>query len=243
MLSNIRIILVEPSHPGNIGGVARAMKNMGLEQLYLVSPEKFPHPDASARAAGADDVLSSAVVVDSLRSAITDCTLVMGASARLRTLSWPQLPPREAGRQVAAMAQSSQVAMVFGRERTGLTNSELDLCQYLVHIPANEQFSSLNLAAAVQVIAYEIFTSVQEISGQSELETDVKPANQEDVQRFYEHLEETLIRIDFLDPEQPRKLMRRLRRLYNRAQPDEVEINILRGILTATDKGFKSDGF
>jgi TrmH family RNA methyltransferase len=237
MLSNVRIILVEPSHPGNIGGVARAMKNMGLSQLTLVSPEKFPHSDATTRAAGADDVLNAAVVVDSLRSAITDCSMVLGASARLRTLSWPQLDPREAGDKIISVSQSSRVAVVFGRERTGLTNSELDLCQYLVHIPTNKNFSSLNLAAAVQVMAYEIFTHEQQISQPNATTKDESLASQQDVQRFYEHLEEVLIRIDFLDPAQPRKLMRRLRRLFNRAQPDDVEINILRGILTAVDKG------
>lgn len=236
MLSNVRIILVEPSHPGNIGGVARAMKNMGLSQLTLVSPEKFPHIDATTRAAGADDVLDAAVVVDSLRSAIIDCSMVLGASARLRTLSWPQLDPREAGDRIVSASQSSRVAVVFGRERTGLTNSELDLCQYLVHIPTNENFSSLNLAAAVQVMAYEIFTHEQQMHQQDATIQDESLASQQDVQRFYEHLEEVLIRIDFLDPAQPRKLMRRLRRLFNRAQTDDVEINILRGILTAVDK-------
>ncbi len=214
MLSNVRIILVEPSHPGNIGGVARAMKNMGLTQLYLVSPEKYPHSDATARAAGADDVLDAAVVVDNLRSAIADCTMVLGASARLRTLSWPQFNPHEAANKIVTASHSSPVGVVFGRERTGLTNSELDLCQYLVHIPANENFSSLNLAAAVQVMAYEIFSYEQRILGLTEIAQDDSPASQEDVQRFYEHLEAVLIRIDFLDPEQPRKLMRRLRRLF-----------------------------
>jgi TrmH family RNA methyltransferase len=239
MLSNIRIVLVEPSHPGNIGAAARAMKNMCLEHLYLVSPEKYPHADASARAAGADDVLDTAVVTDSLQAAIADCTIVLGASARLRTFNWPQYDPRQAAEKASKTSQTSRVAIVFGRERTGLTNAELDLCHYLVHIPSNEQFSSLNLAAAVQVLSYEIYIADQ-LEPRVKITEDTEiPANQLEMQRFYQHLENTLIKIDFLDPDQPKKLMRRLRRLYNRAQPEQTEINILRGILTAVDKGFE----
>jgi TrmH family RNA methyltransferase len=239
MLSNIRIVLVEPSHPGNIGAAARAMKNMCLEHLYLVSPEKYPHADASARATGADDVLDAAVVTDSLQAAVADCTMVLGASARLRTLNWPQYDPRQAAEEASKASQTSRVAFVFGRERTGLTNEELDLCHYLVHIPCNEQFSSLNLAAAVQVLSYEIFVADQLKPREKIIEDIEIPANQLEMQRFYQHLENTLIKIDFLDPDQPKKLMRRLRRLYNRAQPEQTEINILRGILTAVDKGFE----
>ncbi len=236
MLSNIRIVLVEPSHPGNIGAAARAMKNMGLQQLCLVSPGKYPDPQATARAAGADDVLDSASVVGSLGEAVSDCTLVFGASARLRSLSWPQMDPGQAASKIISTSQSSQVAMVFGRERTGLSNDELQLCHYLVHIPANEAFSSLNLAAAVQVISYELFLS-EKVDGQrGQQEENGQPAVHDELERYYRHLEAVLIGIDFLDPEHPRKLMRRLRRLYNRAQPDQQEINILRGILTAVEK-------
>ncbi len=238
MLSNIRIVLVEPSHPGNIGATARAMKNMSLEHLYLVSPEKYPHEEASARASGADDVLDAAVVTDSLSAALADCTLVLGASARLRTLSWPQLDPRQAAEHACGASQTSRVAIVFGRERTGLSNAELDLCQYLVHIPCNENFSSLNLAAAVQVLCYEIFAAYQQYPRQAQSIGDNIPADQLEMQRFYRHLEDTLVNIEFLDPDQPKKLMRRLRRLFNRAQPEQTEINILRGILSAVDKGY-----
>jgi len=236
MLPNIRIVLVEPSHPGNIGAVARAMKNMSLGHLYLVSPEKYPHPESSARAAGADDILDSAVVVETLSEAVSDCSLVFGASARLRTLSWPQCAPREAADKIVEASQAGRVALVFGRERTGLSNEELDLCHYLVHIPSNESFSSLNLGAAVQVLAYEIF-SRHLISEQVEASTNEDvPVEQIEMQRFYQHLETVLVDLEFLDPRHPKKLMRRLRRLFNRAQPDQTEINILRGILTAVEK-------
>jgi TrmH family RNA methyltransferase len=237
MLSNIRIVLVEPSHPGNIGAAARAMKNMSLEHLYLVSPEKYPHADAIARAAGADDVLGAAVVTDSLQAATANCAVVLGASARLRTMSWPQFDPRQAAEEVCRVSQTSRVAIVFGRERTGLTNEELDLCHYLVHIPCNEKFSSLNLAAAVQVLSYEVLVACSQEPRQPVSAVNEIPANQLEMQRFYQHLEETLISIDFLDPAQPKKLMRRLRRLFNRAQPQQTEVNILRGILTAVEKG------
>jgi len=236
MLKNIRIVLVEPSHPGNIGGAARAMKNMGLEQLTLVSPQSFPDENASARAAGADDILASAVIVDNLQTAIHDCTWVYASSARLRSLSWPQFSPYEAASKIVAESHDSKVAVVFGRERTGLSNAELDLCQYLIHIPTNEQFSSLNLAAAVQVICYEIFSSEHSNIAASEKNTEEKLVSQEEMQRFYDHLESVLIAIDFMDPAQPKKLMRRMRRLFNRSQITEIEMNILRGILTAVGK-------
>ena len=236
MLNNIRIVLVEPSHPGNIGGAARAMKNMGLEQLMLVAPQRFPDENATARAAGADDVLSKAIIVPDLQSAIQDCTWVYASSARLRSMSWPQYKPHEAAVKIASESKKTNVAIVFVRERTGLTNAELDLCQYLVHIPANEQFSSLNLAAAVQVICYEIFVCQQTDSTELSHQINEQLASQEDMQRFYEHLETVLVAIDFLDPEQPKKLMRRLRRLFNRPLITETEMNILRGILTAVNK-------
>ena len=236
MLSNVRIVLVEPSHPGNIGAAARAMKNMSLNQLYLVTPGKFPHPEASVRASGADEILDAAVVTDDLQAALADCALVFGTSARLRTLKWPQLDPHQAAQRICSACQASTVAIVFGRERTGLTNAELDLCQYLVHIPCNDDFSSLNLAAAVQVLSYEIMSVSQQLSAQASPAVDELPVSQEEMQGFYRHLEQTLIAIEFLDPEQPKKLMRRLRRLFSRAQPVQSEINILRGILSAIDK-------
>ncbi|NOY67513.1 MAG: tRNA (cytosine(32)/uridine(32)-2'-O)-methyltransferase TrmJ [Gammaproteobacteria bacterium] len=237
MFSNIRIVLVETSHPGNIGAAARAMKNMSLEHLYLVSPVNYPHADAFARAAGANDVLNNAVVVDSLEQAIADCTQVFGASARMRTLKWPQYSPAEAAKVIKKTSQTSSVALVFGRERTGLSNEELQLCHYLVNIPSNDQFSSLNLAAAVQVLAYELFQVLQQpVEKVEAVNADEMPVTQDEMQRYFKHLEEVLVKIDFLDPEHPKKLMRRLHRLYNRAQPDQREINILRGILSAVEK-------
>ena len=213
------------------------MKNMNLQHLYLVSLANYPHADAFARAAGANDVLNNAVVVDSLEQAIAECTLVMGASARLRTLKWPQYTPAEAAKVLKTASQGSPVALVFGRERTGLSNDELQLCHYLVNIPSNEAFSSLNLAAAVQVLAYELFQVLQQTDEEIELvESDEMPVSQDEMQRYFEHLEEVLVKIDFLDPQHPKKLMRRLHRLYNRAQPNQREINILRGILSAVEK-------
>ncbi len=233
-LSDIRVVLVQTTHPGNIGAAARAMKNMGLEQLCLVDPASFPHADASARASGADDLLAEAVVCRDLEEALTGCSLVFGASARLRTISWPQLDPRQAAQEVATLADGTRVAMVFGREHAGLTNQELEQCHYLLHIPANPEFSSLNLAAAVQVVCYELRMAADQ-SRPSEV-PDYPAATAEELAGFYRHLEQTMIEIGFLDPANPRQLMRRLRRLFNRSRPERMELNILRGILTAAQK-------
>jgi tRNA (cytidine32/uridine32-2'-O)-methyltransferase len=234
MNENIRIVLVNTSHPGNIGAAARAMKNMGLSELYLVEPLSFPHADASARASGADDLLAGATVCATLEEAVAGCSLVFGASARLRSLPWPLAEPREMAAQVVTASQQTPVAVVFGREHSGLTNDELLCCNALVHIPCNEGFSSLNVAAAVQVLSYEIHMAGRE--GVTAIETDSPPATADEVERFFEHMEQTLVDIEFLDPEKPRQLMRRLRRLYNRARLEETEVNILRGILTAAQK-------
>jgi tRNA (cytidine32/uridine32-2'-O)-methyltransferase len=234
-LDRIRIVLVAPSHAGNIGGCARAMKNMGLQHLYLVAPDEFPSDEATARAAGAEDLLARARVCASLDEAIGDCELVIGTSARHRRIPWPLLDPADAAQRLVAESETRQVAVLFGRERTGLTNDELDRCQLLVNIPANPEFSSLNLACAVQVIAYEIWR----VSGQGVTlppETDAlgEPlATHAEVQRFYEHLEQVLVETRFLDPDNPRLLMRRLNRLFNRVTLTRNEVNILRGILTA----------
>ena len=237
MLRQVRIVLVEPSHPGNIGAAARAMKNMGLEQLYLVNPKKFPHADATARASGADDLLANAVVRETLDEAVVGCSLVVGASARLRRLSIPQWNPRECAEKIWAEAGSSEIAIIFGREHAGLTNEELGRCHQLVHIPCNPDYSSLNLAAAVQVLCYECRMVAEAELAESDITQKDEPlATADDMTRFYEHLHETLIEIGFLDPENPRIMMQRLRRLFNRARPNEVEMNILRGILTAAQK-------
>ncbi len=234
--SNIRIVMVGTSHPGNIGAAARAMKNMGVERLYLVAPREFPSPEASARASGADDILAAATVCDTLDDALAGCSLVFGASARLRNIPWPQLDARGCGEK--AVGHSGQVAIVFGREHSGLSNEELERCNYLVHIPTDEAFSSLNVAAAVQVITYELMMGSGPVPAQAPQRDE--PAAAEDMERLYAHLEETLIELDFLDAASPRQLMRRLRRLFNRSALETTEVNILRGILTAAQKAARS---
>jgi len=240
MLENVRIVLVNTTHPGNIGGVARAMKNMGLSGLCLVKPKKFPHPDAEARASGAGDILAQAMVVDSLEDALADCHLVVGTSARSRTIPWPLVNPRELAAIVSPLPETTRVAIVFGREDRGLTNDELQRCHQHVHIPVNEQFSSLNLAAAVQVISYEMRMAkvfgAEDVKPRWGTEWDVELAEGREVELMFDHLEQTLTEIEFLDPEKPRNLLPRLRRLILRAVPDKIEVNVLRGMLTAIQK-------
>lgn len=234
-LARLRVVLVETSHPGNIGAAARAMKVMGLSRLYLVRPQRFPCAEATARASGADDLLTRAVVCDSLDEALTGCSMVMGASARLRSLPWPLSDARSAAQRATAAALAGQeVALVFGREHSGLSNEELQRCHYLLHIPANPGYSSLNLAAAVQVVSYELRMA---LLGEEPLVADAGDyASADELESFYAHLEQTLVAVGFLDPANPRQVMRRLRRLYNRARTERVELNILRGILTETQK-------
>ena len=235
LLGRIRIVLIETSHPGNIGAAARAMKVMGLSRLYLVRPQLFPHAEATARASGADDLLTRAAVCATLEEALGGCSLVLGASARLRSLPWPLLDARSAARRGTAAAHSGEeVALVFGREHSGLTNEELERCHYLLHIPTNADYSSLNLGAAVQVVSYERRRSLLDDRPLIAEEGDY--ADAEELESFYHHLERTLIDIGFLDPANPRHVMRRLRRLYNRARTERTELNILRGILTETQK-------
>jgi tRNA (cytidine32/uridine32-2'-O)-methyltransferase len=238
-LDRIRIVLVAPSHGGNIGGCARAMKNMGLSRLCLVAPDEFPDAEATARAAGAEDVLENARIFASLDEAVADCHLVIGTSARGRRIPWPIVAPDEAAQRIVTTSARYEVGVVFGRERTGLTNEELDRCQALVNIPTDPGFASLNLACAVQVIAYEIRQLAMgrdQKPDLSEVGADAlgEPlATHEEVQRFYGHLEEVLVETGFLDPKNPRLLMRRLVRLFNRVELTNNEVNILRGILTA----------
>ncbi len=240
MLGNIRIVLVNTTHPGNIGGVARAMKNMGLSDLSLVKPKTFPHADALARASGAGDILDQARVVETLDEALADCHLVVGTSARSRTIPWPLVNPRELAAIVTPLPQTTRVAIVFGREDRGLTNDELQRCHQHVNIPVDEHFSSLNLAAAVQVIAYELrMAQVLDVSAAKPCwgtEWDVELAESSEMELMFDHLEQTLVEIEFLDPEKPRNLMPRLRRLLLRAVPDKIEVNVLRGMLSAIQK-------
>jgi TrmH family RNA methyltransferase len=232
--ANIRIVLVRPTHPGNVGATARAMKNMALRSLYLIEPERFPSPEATDRAAGADDVLESAVSCTSLDEALKDCHLVIGTSARPRRIEWPTLDPAAGAGRLVEGARQGPVALLFGQERTGLINSELDRCHFVVTIPADQAYSSLNLASAVQILAYEIYRAVLAERPAEAMESrEGRLASSEDMQRFYQHLEEVLQQIGFLDPDNPRFLMRRLMRLFNRASLDDNEMNILRGILTA----------
>lgn len=230
------IVLVETSHPGNIGAAARAMKNMGLHELRLVNPGQYPCAEATARASGADDVLAAAQQFDSIDAAIADATLVIGASARSRSLPVPMLDPRGCAEQVGVHPDARKAVILFGRERTGLTNEELNLCHYRVQIPVNPEYPSLNVAAAVQVICYELRMMALADPGESQADVDTDYATAQQMEQLYQHLEQTLVELEFLDPDKPRQLMRRLRRLYNRARPDQNEVNILRGILTATNK-------
>ena len=231
MLSNVRIVLVETTHPGNIGAAARAMKTMAMDRLYLVRPKIFPHAEATARASGADDLLAKAQVCGDLVQALAGCRLVVGTSARHRAVDWPALWPRQAAEILVAEAALGPVALVFGRESSGLSNEELELCQYLVHIPTQADFNSLNVASAVQILAYEChLASLGEQSGGV---ADERPlAGADLLDGLHQHLTATLRQIQFAHPQQSEKLLRRLRRLFNRARLDLDEINILRGILT-----------
>lgn len=242
-LARIRFVLVETTHPGNIGALARAMKTQGLSRLHLVKPRHFPNAEALARASGADDLLCAAQVHADLAGALGGCRLVVGTSARLRSLEWPLLEPRECAERLLAEAQAGEVALVLGRESAGLTNDELARCHYLAHIPTDPQFSSLNLAAAGQVFAYEIRRSWREIAGWRLAEVPRDVATAEAMEGLHVHLAQTLVEIGFSDPEQSRQLLRRLRRLFHRARPDWVELNILRGILSAAQGRKTPDRF
>lgn len=237
-LHNARIVLVHTSHPGNIGATARAMKNMGLKQLYLVKPKLFPHERAGWRAASAEDILDNAVVVDTLEEAVADCGLVVGTSARGRRIPWPLVNPRACAEKVYPELTQHPVALVFGREDRGLTNEELQCCHLHVNIPASEDYTSLNLAMAVQVVTYELrmMHLSSELSDDDMQEWDTKFAKVEDIERMFVHLEETLLEMEFLKPSAPKQLMTRLRRLYSRTRMDDLEVQMMRGILTSTQQ-------
>lgn len=231
-MSGIRIVLVDTNHPGNIGAVARAMKNMGLYELHLVRPKSFPHPEATARASGADDVLEAAHVHQDLDAAIAECGLVLGTSSRQRYLTWDLLEPREAAQRVAAAAVTGPVAVVFGSERYGMTNEELARCNALVTIPTGAEYASLNIAMAVQVVTYELWLAMR--PGAPPMQPpEVRLASAQEMARLYEHVEQVLALIEFNDRNGGGQLMSRIRRLFNRAGLDQNEMNILRGILTA----------
>lgn len=246
--NNVRIVLVNTSHPGNIGATARAMKNMGLSKLTLVDPESFPSAVANGRAVSAVDILENATVTKTLEEAITGCGLVIGSSARLRRIPWPLMSPSECARMTVDDARLNEVALVFGREDSGLTNEELQLCHFHVNVPADEQLSSLNLAAAVMVISYEVRMELLRRHAENApppqpdpnfivegVEWDVPKATGKQLEGFYQHIEEAMVKLNFHDPENPRLLMMRMRRLFGRIRPDQMEISVLRGFLSHID--------
>lgn len=238
-LDCVRVVLVDTSHPGNIGAVARAMWTMGLRRLCLVRPKRFPAAEATARAAGADALLYHAQVCGTLEQALADCVWVVGTSVRSRHLELPQLTPREFAVRAARESRQGPVALVFGREQAGLSNQELDACQALACIAANPDFGSLNLAAAVQIFTYELrlaFAAGGDESAAAPRVDAAPAATAAELEGLYAHLEDTLTDIGYHDPQAPKLLMRRLRRLYARARPDRAELNILRGILAATQR-------
>jgi tRNA (cytidine32/uridine32-2'-O)-methyltransferase len=238
MLDNIRIVLVNPSHPGNIGAAARAMKTMGLKHLYLVAPKSFPNVNATAMAAGADDILAKATVVSTLAQALQGTKIAFGTSARERALALVTHNPKEAASIITRENKANNIAVVFGRENNGLTNEELGMCNYHIHIASNPDFSSLNIAQAVQLIAYEIKEAGSAIN--TTFSSKEELATNEEIQNFYEHLKQALVSIKFLNSGNEKRIMAKLKRLFNRAKLEETEVGILRGILT-TIKSYEKE--
>lgn len=229
--ANVRVVLSHTTHPGNIGAAARAMKTMGLHQLYLVNPRHFPDPQADAMAAGADDILAGAVVCDSIDAALHDVVFTVAMTARERDISLEVKTPREAMLLVLQQATTHPVALLFGTEMSGLTNEEMGKAQLLVHIPTNPEFSSLNVAAAVQVLSYELAVAAQGFVPEAPA---LQPASHQQIEGFFGHLEQTLYEIGFFTTQNPARLMQRMRRLFARARLEQEEINILRGFLSVT---------
>lgn len=240
---NISIVLVNPSHPGNIGAAARAMKTMGLSQLCLVNPDEFPSGTATALASGADDILANARVCETLEEALADCQFVVGTSARVRGVSLPLVDPRHCAQTIVSEASTHRVALIFGREDKGLTNEQLQRCHLQVHIPTNEDFSSLNLGAAVQVMSYEL--RMTQLMNSDALQMPAPKSHElatmDDMERYYDHLHQVLMDIGFLDHSSHEKIMAKLRRLYGRVRPDRVELSILRGVLSETQRCLASE--
>ncbi len=233
MLNNIRIVLINTFHPGNIGAAARAMKNMGLSDLYLVDPKEFPHPEAESRAAGATALLDSATVVPTLRDAVADCALVIGTSARRRSFPWPMLDPETCADKALQQSVQGPVAIVFGRERMGMHNDELMQCNFHLAIPAAPDYPVMNISAAVQVVCYEIW---KRHDGNPLWEPEEEYPTSEQMNRFYQHLEDTLRNVGFIIPQHEGQVMTKLRRFFNRARPEEFELGMLRGILRSVQK-------
>jgi len=247
MLDSVRIVLVNTSDCRNIGSAARAMKTMGLSHLTLVDPIEMPNGQAQALSAGASDVLANAKVVSTLEEAIADCGLVVGTSARSRTLPWPMLDPRECGEKLIAEVKDYPVALVFGRESSGLTNDELQLCHFHVQIPANPEYSSLNLAMAVQTLSYEVrmaFLANEKVTNEKKAKASTNEEEQEypvvkETENMFEHFEKALQATGFIMPSHPGLIMTKLRRFINRARPDTKEVKMWRGILSSVEKSAK----
>lgn len=240
-LDQVRIVLIQTFHPGNIGSAARAMKTMGLSQLWLVRPRQFPDADASAMAAGAEDILASAHVVETLEEALADCNLVIGTSARERSFNMPHLLPEQAAEELLTQAAMAPVALVFGRERMGLHNDEIQQCQFQVNIPANPDYPVMNIAAAIQVLCYELFRRSTRTDGADhEFSEDVYPL-QKELSYFYQHLEDTLQQIGFLKEKHPGQTMDRLKTIFRKSRLEKKELAILRGILSSVNQAADSD--
>mgnify|MGYP001825126243 CR=1 FL=1 len=237
MFENSRIVLVNTSHPGNIGAAARAMKNMGLSSLYLVAPKEFPVYEAYSRAVGADDVLANAVVTETLAEALNGCVWVAGTSARERMVQWPIYQPRECAAICRGQALLGDIAIVFGRERSGLTTEELEICTGLVHIPTSPEYRSLNVAAAVQVLCYELrlafLSHADAVVETPKTSREDMPATTDQLEGMYQHMYQMMQDIQFFSGSNPEVIMRRLKSLFNRAQTTKREVAILRGIFSA----------
>lgn len=239
LLNSVKVVLVGTTHPGNIGATARAMKNMGIIDLALVEPKEFPSDVATFRSKAAKDILEKASVHTSLEEAISECELVVGTSARGRTVPWPVLNPREAAEEMHKSSLNGKVAIVFGREDRGLTNEELGLCNFHVHIPSDPEYSSLNLSQAVQILAYEIRLSYLQDRHVNEEYWDVELANNEQTERLINHMDELMQEVNFYDVENPRKLLVRVRRFFKRSKIDVMEANIFRGLFATIQKKLK----
>ncbi len=239
LLNSVKVVLVGTTHPGNIGATARAMKNMGILDLALVEPKEFPSDVATFRSKAAKDILEKASVHTSLEEAISECELVVGTSARGRTVPWPVLNPREAAEEMHKSSLNGKVAIVFGREDRGLTNEELGLCNFHVHIPSDPEYSSLNLSQAVQILAYEIRLSYLQDRHVNKEYWDVELANNEQTERLINHMDELMQEVDFYDVENPRKLLVRVRRFFKRSKIDVMEANIFRGLFATIQKKLK----
>ena len=237
----VKFILVGTTHPGNIGAAARAMKNMGIKQLGLVSPKKFPDEKAFYRAKAATDILENAQVHETLIEAVSGFQLVIGTSARNRKIPWPIMSPREAAQEILSYHKSvNKIAVVFGREDRGLTNEELGLCNLHVHIPSSDEYSSLNLSQAIQIIAYEIRLKALSTEGKSKKqEWDVPLAENAEIERLIEHFDELMQEVEFYDIDNPRLLLTRVRRFFRRSKIDHIEANIFRGVFAAIQKKLK----